>query len=96
MDENSVTPSTETSAPDQRAGGVYWQDEAKRLLKAELAREGVTYKMLAKRLDALGIEDEESAIANRISRGKFSFIFFLQCMRALGVERLDLRARGRR
>lgn len=73
-----------------------WEDEAKGLLKAELARQGVTYKMLVKRLEAIGVTDEERAIANRISRGKFAFTFFLQCMRALGVEYVDLRGRGRR
>lgn len=63
-----------------------WNLEAKRLLKAELARSGVSYKVLVARLETLGIADNESAIANRIARGKFSFAFFLQCMRALGVD----------
>ena len=41
----------------------------------------------------MGVEDNEKAIASRISRGKFSFAFFLQCMKALGVEevRVDVR-----
>ena len=56
------------------------------MLKAELARSGVSYKVLAARIEVLGGIDSGPAIANRISRGKFSFAFFLQCMRALGVE----------
>ena len=64
---------------------VDWNLEAKRVLKAELAREGVSYKVLVARLDTLGVKDSEGAIANRISRGKFSFAFFLQCMQAIGV-----------
>ena len=63
-----------------------WNLEAKRLLKAELARSGVSYKVLVARLETLGITDNEGAIANRIARGKFSFAFFLQCMRALGID----------
>ena len=68
-----------------------WEVEAKRILKAELARHGLTYKGLVLRLAAMGVSDEEKAIANRISRGKFPFTFFLQCMRAMGVTEVDLR-----
>jgi len=70
-----------------------WEDRAKRVLKGELARAGLTYKMLAIRLQSLGVEDSEAAIANRISRGKFSFAFFMQCMAAIGVNEVDLRDR---
>ncbi len=63
-----------------------WEAEAKRVLKAELARAGVSYKVLVARLEAMGIEDNTAALASRITRGKFSFVFFLQCMRALGVD----------
>ena len=65
-----------------------WEGEAKRVLKAELARKGIGYKVLAARLEAIGVYDNESAIASRISRGRFSFVFFLQCMKALGVEQV--------
>lgn len=73
---------------------VNWDAVSKRLLKAELARAGITYKALARRLEAFGIADTEAAIANRISRGRFSFAFFLQCMRAIGVTEIDLRDRN--
>jgi hypothetical protein len=73
-----------------------WEAEAKRVLKAELARQGVTYRGLAARLESMGIRDDEKAIGNRISRGKFAFTFFLQCMRSLGVEHLDLTDRTKR
>ena len=73
-----------------------WEVEAKRILKSELARHGMTYKGLVARLEALGVQDEEKAIANRISRGKFPFTFFLQCMRALDIVEIDLRDRMRR
>jgi hypothetical protein len=83
---------------DVARGGpeIDWESAAKRILKAELARAGMTYKALVKRLEAMGIEDNETAIANRISRGKFPFTFFLQCMTAIGVAEVDLRDRTHR
>jgi hypothetical protein len=67
-----------------------WEGEAKRVLKAELARAGVSHKVLVARLEAMGVEDNTAALASRITRGKFSFVFFLQCMRALGVDEVRL------
>lgn len=69
---------------------VNWEREAKALLKAELTRAGVTYQELASRLEALGVQDNPPAISNKISRGKFTFVFFLQCMTALGAERVNI------
>lgn len=73
---------------------VDWEAEAKLVLKAELARAGVSQKVLVRRLAAMGIADTESAFSSRLSRGRFSFVFFLQCMRALGVD--DVRVGPRR
>ena len=70
-----------------------WEEEAKRVLKAELARAGVSHKVLVARLEALGVDDNTAALASRITRGKFSFVFFLQCMRALGVEEVRVAPR---
>jgi hypothetical protein len=75
---------------------VDWEEEAKRIFKAELARAGLTYRGLANKLEALGVPDNEAAIASRVSRGKFSFVFFLQCMKALGVSSADVKVRPRR
>lgn len=76
--------------------GQEWEAEAKAILKAELARAGVSYKELALRLEAIGVADNDKAIGTRVSRGKFAFTFFLQCMRALGTESVDLAERRRR
>jgi hypothetical protein len=67
-----------------------WEIEAERLLKAELARKGVTYKVLATKLAAIGVTDTESAIANKINRGKFQMVFFMQCMKAIGVDTVSI------
>ena len=65
---------------------VTWEVEARRILKAELARAGVGYKTLVVRLAALGVDESEANLSNKIARGKFSFVFFLQCMKAIGVS----------
>jgi hypothetical protein len=70
-----------------------WESEAKRVLKAELARAGVSHKVLVSRLEAIGVDDNTAALASRITRGKFSFAFFLQCMSALGVEEVRVAPR---
>ena len=60
----------------------------KRLLKAELTRKGVTYGHLVGKLADIGVHDTEPNIRNKISRGKFTAVFLLQCLQAIGVERL--------
>jgi len=63
-----------------------WDTSARNILKAEIVRRGMTYERLAKCLRDMNVEETSSSIANKLSRGTFSFVFFLQCMRALGVE----------
>jgi hypothetical protein len=67
-----------------------WENEARQLLKAEIVRKGLTYERLAKALQAIGIAETPRSIANKISRGSFSFVFFLQCLRALGAETVTI------
>ena len=62
----------------------------KGLLKAELKRRNLTYADLAVKLSVIGIHDNERNISNKISRGKFSAVFLVQCMEALGVEAIHL------
>ncbi|KAK43914.1 MULTISPECIES: DUF6471 domain-containing protein [Burkholderiaceae] len=66
-----------------------WYQMAGNVLRAELARQGVSYRQLARMLTDIGVDETERAIANKLSRGSFSFAFFLQCMRALG--RVDVK-----
>lgn len=67
-----------------------WQDRVKRLLKAELAGAGVSYRELAERLRRIGIKEDERNISNKISRGGFTAAFFFQCMQAIGVKTIHL------
>lgn len=66
-----------------------WNLEARRILRAELARRDVSYKRLALMLEQIGVEETQRSITNKLSRGSFSFVFFLQCMKAIGVTRID-------
>jgi len=71
-----------------------WENEARLLLKAEIARRGVTYERLAKRLQAIGVQETVRSIANKMSRGTFSFVFFMQCMKALGAQSVTIELPG--
>jgi Domain of unknown function (DUF6471) len=68
----------------------WWKPKVKGLLKAELKRRGLTYADLADKLSAIGVEDNEKNIANKISRGRFTGVFFVQCLEAIGCRTLDL------
>ena len=67
-----------------------WPDAASRLLKAEIARERVTLSQLAQRLCALGVQETEASLKNKIYRGTFSLVFFMQAVRALGHGSVDM------
>lgn len=67
-----------------------WEAKVKTLLKVELKRHNVSYAQLVEKLDAIGVVDSEPNIRNKISRGKFTAVFFLQCLEAIGVSSLQL------
>ena len=66
------------------AARMSYQLRAKRTVKAEMAKRGVTYRTLAKRMNL-----SAPALKTRIERGTFSMAFFLRCMDALQVEFID-------
>jgi hypothetical protein len=67
-----------------------WTKHIKGILKAELKRRHVSYKDLADRLSTLGVHDSERNIANKIARGSFTAVFFVQCLEAIGCRVLHL------
>lgn len=67
-----------------------WEDRVKGMLKAELKRRGVTYADLVGKLAELGVMDSEPNIRNKISRGKFTAVFLIQCLEAIGASSLRL------
>jgi hypothetical protein len=67
-----------------------WKAKVKGLLKAELARRGLSYSDLVDKLSAIGIKENERNISNKISRGTFTAVFFVQCMEAIGTKTVHL------
>lgn len=67
-----------------------WNLEARRVLRGELARRDIGYKKLALLLERIGVSETERSIANKMSRGSFSFVFFLQCMKSLGRPTVEI------
>ncbi|PZU16651.1 MAG: hypothetical protein DI591_05375 [Citromicrobium sp.] len=62
-----------------------WEAKVKGLLKAELKRRNVSYSQLVEKLAAIGVVDSEPNIRNKISRGKFTAVFLIQCLEAVGA-----------
>lgn len=69
---------------------IDWHEQATGVLKAQLARRNIRYHDLARLLQAVGIEENQNSIASKLSRGTFSFAFFLQCMYALRIDNIEL------
>ncbi len=67
-----------------------WEAKAKGLLKAELKRRNVSYGQLVEKLALIGVMDSEPNIRNKLSRGKFTAVFLLQCLEAVGAQSLRL------
>ena len=67
-----------------------WQAQVKGILKGELKRRNLSYADLAEKLGAVGVKDNERNISNKISRGTFTAIWFVQCMEAIGVKTIHL------
>lgn len=67
-----------------------WETKVKGLLKGELKRRGVTYAQLVDKLAAVGVVDSEPNIRNKLARGKFTAVFLVQCLTAIGADHLRL------
>lgn len=60
-------------------------------MQVELARKDIGYKELARALKTIcGVNIDPKTLSNKVGRGTFSFAFFLQCMKTLGVDTLEL------
>lgn len=63
-----------------------WCDLAKRLLKAELVKRGISTDELVERLATLGVSETKISVESKISRGTFSAVFLIQCLKAVGCR----------
>ena len=60
-----------------------WHKLATTAIKVELTKANVGYEELIKRLAEIGVHETYTGVAAKINRGTFSFIFFMQCMKAI-------------
>lgn len=67
-----------------------WTETAKSVLKAELKLRNIGYRELAAKLTVMGIPHTERNLGNKIYRGGFSAVYFLQCLKAIGCSTLRL------
>ncbi len=67
-----------------------WQALVKGILKAELARRDLSYADLAEKLAEVGVKDNRRNITNKVGRGNFTAVFFVQCLQAIGCEAIHL------
>lgn len=67
-----------------------YETRVKNMLKGELKKRGITYAQLAVRLADVGVHENERNLNNKISRGGFSAVFFVQCMEVIGCTTLRL------
>jgi hypothetical protein len=67
-----------------------WEEKAANLLKAEIKRRGLTYAQVVEKLAEIGVSEDERNLRNKLSRGKFTAAFMLQCLSAIGSYSLAL------
>ncbi|MDP1774692.1 MAG: DUF6471 domain-containing protein [Methylobacter sp.] len=67
-----------------------WKEHAKNMLKAELKRRGIDYEMLVTKLKAIGVDENYNSINTKLNRGSFSFVFALQCFKAIDAKEIRL------
>ncbi|MBN6739788.1 hypothetical protein JKG47_04430 [Acidithiobacillus sp. MC6.1] len=67
-----------------------WKKHAKNMLKAELARRGISYEMLVSKLQAIGVDENYNSVNTKLNRGAFSFVFALQCFKVMDAKEIRL------
>ena len=73
---------------------IDWGDKAKRILKSELIKRGISNADLALMLNELGVEETKASIDSKISRGSFSASFFLQSLSVIGCYKIEIEDYG--
>ena len=67
-----------------------WHELVKGMLKAEMKRRNLTYDQHSAKLAEIGVEETGRNLRNKVSRGGFSAVFMVQCLRAMGCRELRL------
>ncbi|SME94188.1 hypothetical protein SAMN06265365_101653 [Tistlia consotensis] len=67
-----------------------WEAKARGLIRSEMARQGITYSQLQQKLESIGVHEDERNLRNKVSRGKFTAAFLLQCLEAIGTREMRI------
>ena len=67
-----------------------WHALVKGMLKAEIKRRNMTYEQLSAKLAEIGVSETPTNLRTKISRGGFSAVFLVQCLKAIGCKTLRL------
>ena len=68
----------------------FYEQQARLLIKRYRRDAEISYKELARRLEAHGLKIEPQVLTNRINRGTYTFSFALHLLAALGVATIDV------
>ena len=67
-----------------------WHGLVKGMLKSEIKRRNMTYEQVSARLAEMGVHETPTNLRTKISRGGFSAVFFVQCLRTVGCKSVAL------
>lgn len=67
-----------------------WCQLAAQMLKDLMYLKRVSYKQLSTTLIGMGVDENPRQLTNKINRGQFSLVLFLQCLKALKVDGLEV------
>ena len=80
----------ENRVPRGKRAQDFYALAAKAIVKDARAQRQVSYKNLARLLEANGTHIDPQVLINRVNQGAFSFAFALELLAAMGVEHLDV------
>ena len=84
------------SNPRLPSDAASWEQLAGAIVKSELKMAGMNYIDLQSALRTLGIEQTTNNISAKLNQGRFSAVFLMQALVAIGVERIELPLRNGR
>lgn len=67
-----------------------WTHAATKILRSEMAKRAMKIPDLVKALNKIDCDESSEKVQNKLYRGTYSAIFFLQCLKAMGVNQLGL------
>ena len=73
----------------ENMNNIDWNETAKRILKAELVKRGITNEMLAGLLNNFGFDETKQSVESKIYRGTFSAAFLFQCLTVMNCKTLN-------